>query len=108
MEPKAMNDSSPSRENPAAKLIAEKRYSDAITLLQERIADDPTSDDHSQLALAFLQLEDYESAAQQYETAARLDPTNIRLQEMSRLAKANAIGEVNVRVPEVLFFDRQI
>lgn len=102
-----MSESSTPDGNTAAKLIAEQRYQDAVKLLQERIAGNPTFEDHSQLALAFLQLEDYESAAGQYESAARLDPANTNVQEMLRIAKANAVAEINIRVPDPVFFERE-
>ena len=90
-----------------ADLIAQQRYSDAILLLQERIEQGATSKDHSELAVAFLQLEDYAAAAEHYEAAVDLDPSNSDLQEMLRVATANAIAQINVRVPEAVFFERE-
>ncbi len=99
-----MNDSTGSG---AADLIAAQRYSDAIKLLEQEIASSPTSQDHAQLAQAYLQLENYESSAFHYDEAVKLDPTDTSLQEMAALTRANAIAEVNVFVPEPRFFERE-
>ncbi|MDA1278392.1 MAG: hypothetical protein O2960_30740, partial [Verrucomicrobia bacterium] len=101
------NDSSSSDSSSTAlELIAQRRFSDAVTLLQERIAANPTAEDHSQFALAFLQLEDYVAAARHYEAAAVLNPSNKTFREMLAVARANAVAEVNVRVPDPVFFER--
>lgn len=92
----------------ANSLIAEGRYADAIASLQAQVRENPTVTAHVLLGLAFIQLEDYQAAAEQYQAAVDLEPSNTTALEMLRLARTNAIAEVNVRVPDPVFFDRDL
>ena len=61
----------------------------------------------SQLALKYYHQEKYELSATTYEHALRADPSNDRLKEMLQLAKANAIAEVHVSIPDLYYFNKE-
>ncbi|MEO8495861.1 MAG: peroxidase family protein [Planctomycetota bacterium] len=91
----------------AAKLIDERKYRDAIEVLQE-LATDPRGEISGLLGLAHYQLEDYSESATQFETALAHDSANPEWQAMYEMATANAVSELNVPVPDVYYFDKEI
>ncbi len=93
--------------NSVFELIARGQYSDAAKLLHERVkAQPPSAEDFAFLALASFHLEDYEASAKHYKAAIELDSSIEDWKLMLRRAEANAAAQVNVRVPDLRFFDR--
>lgn len=88
------------------RLLEQREYEDAIKVLKKEISDHPNGENNALLALAYFQREEYELAAKHYEAALNHDPINKDWREMMALAKANAIAEIHVPVPNVYYFER--
>ena len=87
-------------------LIERGNYLDAVKMLKQHVAQHPDGESHALLALAHFQLEEYDSAVEQYEAALQHDPDKQAWRDMLKAAKANAIAEVHVPVPDIYYFDR--
>ena len=92
----------------ARQLIEQRNFAAAIETLNGEIDRDQDGETHALLALAHFHSERYAEATEQYDLALKLDPANTDWQELRHLAKANAVAEVNVFVPDAYFFDREI
>ena len=60
------------------------------------------------LGLANYQLQKYDEAAKRYAAALQQNATNRDWEEMLDRARANAVAEVNVHVPDVYYFKREV
>ena len=90
----------------AERLIEARRYWEAIDLLSPQLPEDSEGRLHALVAVAHYGLEEYEESAANYELALERAPANGAWQEMLMQSRANAVAEVNVRVPDLSFFDR--
>ena len=90
----------------ARRLIEQRRYEDAVNLLNQDVSEHPDGEGHGLLAVAHFQLEDYQSATEHYEAALTFDSANQDWKEMLEYAKANSVAELHVPVPDVYYFDR--
>jgi tetratricopeptide (TPR) repeat protein len=88
------------------RFLEEGNYEGAVKALSGAILGDPSGESHALLGLAHFQLEEYASAATNYEAAIERGPDNHDWREMLAVAKANSIAEVHVPVPDIYFFDR--
>ncbi len=88
-------------------LLETRQYADAIALLENRLAETPTGDGFALLGLAHFQQEAYAEAATSYAAALEMDAGNLDWREMLASAQRNAVAELNVAVPDVIFFDRK-
>ena len=89
------------------RLIEQRDYLDAVRLLKEHVSQYPDGESHALLALAHFHLEEYGAAAEQYEAALQFESDNDAWRGMLDTAKANAIAEVHVPVPDIYYFDRE-
>ena len=93
--------------NEAIRLLDQKRYREAIEALNRVVTEDASGTAHALIGAAHFQLEDYDRAAEHYESALARDPNNASWKEMLSQSQANATAEVNVQVPDLRFFDRR-
>ena len=104
-----MSDGKESRSrSEAAQLIEERRYEEAISALSTMTSGDSDGETHAMIAVAHYNLQEYEEAAANYEFALERDPLNRAWQDMLTQSRANAVAEVNVHVPGIAFFDREV
>ena len=96
----------PERRPDAAQLIEERRFREAIASLNTRLAEDSGGRLHALVAAAHYGLEEYGDAAEHYERALKLDPSQQAWRDMLAQSRANAVAEVNVDVPDLSYFDR--
>lgn len=90
----------------AQQLIADGNFAGAIAALGPVLERQPDGETHALLALAHYLSEEYALAAQHYEAALKLSPGNPDWEEMLAKARANAVAEIQVPVPDVYFFER--
>ena len=104
-----MSDDAPvaARHSEAAQLIEQRRYAEALASLRTQLSEDSDGELHAMAAVAHYNLGEYDEAAASYERALAHDPTNRLWQDMLAQSRANAVGEVNVYVPSISFFDRE-
>ncbi len=88
--------------------IERRDYEAAISLLEGEPAGAQTTETHALLAQAYFQNELYERAAQHYATALQAVPQNGDWRDMLALAQANAIAGVDVHVPPLKYFERDV
>ena len=88
------------------RLLEEQDYEKVVKVLKKEKSAHPNGKNNALLALAYFHLEEYEQAAEHYEAALKHDPKNTDWHEMMQLAKANAVAEVQVSVPDVHYFER--
>lgn len=86
--------------------IADGDLVKAIEALTALIELKPDAETYALLGLAYYRVEMYANAAQYYERALELAPTNPEWQEMLRQAVANAAAEIHVPVPDLYYFER--
>lgn len=91
----------------AIHLLEQQQYKEAIEALTQVVEEDTSGTAHALIGVAHFQLEEYDRAAEHYQSALARDPNNAYWQEMLAQSQANATAEVNVQVPELRFFDRQ-
>ena len=96
------------RQGDARQLVEKRRYREAIDLLSARLSEDPDGETHALLAVAHYGLEEYAEAAANYEVALGRNPHNGSWRDMLMQSRANAVAEVNVHVPAVSYFDREM
>lgn len=94
-------------ETRAILLLEQRDYQAAIEVLKQQLASHSNGSTNALLGLAYFQIEQYETAAKYYDGALRHDANNKEWGEMSRMAKANAIAEVHVPVPDISYFERE-
>jgi hypothetical protein len=87
-------------------LIDERAYDEAVARLQQKVAEEPDATGHAMLALVHFQREEYGAAAEQYAIALTFSQDNPDLQLMAKIARENAVAELNVHVPEISYFDQ--
>ena len=85
-------------------LIENRKFNEAVNLLNTKLGGHPKE----LLALAYFRKEDYNQAAKYYEEALIEEPDNTDLQDMLFLSRANATAEVNVQVPDLHYFERDV
>jgi hypothetical protein len=86
--------------------LEQRDYAEAVKFLEQHVSEQPDGEGHALLALAHFQGEAYELAVKHYEIALAQEPDNKDWREMLALAKANAIAEIQVPVPDIYYFDR--
>lgn len=91
----------------ARRLIGEGNLAAAIALLKQQAEEQPDAETSGLLALAHYRSEEYALAAQHYELALLLTPGNPEWAEMLGKARANAVAEVSVPVPDYYWFTRE-
>ncbi len=91
--------------DPAVRLLDERKYDQAIEILDSAAAVEPTGTAHALLGLAYFQRQDYATAATHYEAALERDPGRADWRDMGERTRANAVARVDVAVPEVGYFD---
>ena len=91
----------------AIHLLDQQQYKEAIDALNPLVGEDSDGKVHALIAVAHFQIEEYDRAAEHYQSALACDPDNAYWQEMLAQSQANATAEVNVQVPDLRFFDRR-
>jgi tetratricopeptide (TPR) repeat protein len=93
--------------NQALRCVETGDYLGAVSVLEK--AENPPLNGESLalLGLGYYQLQKYDEAARWYVSALQQDVTNRDWQEMLARAKANAMAEVNVHVPDIYYFNRE-
>jgi len=81
--------------------------SEILKTLEALCETNPNGVNFSNLALAHYKSENYALAASAYEQALAFDPCNEEWKDLYASAKANAIAEVHVTVPEITYFSKQ-
>ena len=81
--------------------------SEIVAALEAVCETNPNGENFSNLALAYFKRENYALAASTYLRALPFEPTNSEWKEIYALAKANAHAEVNVTVPEIVYFEKE-
>jgi tetratricopeptide (TPR) repeat protein len=90
----------------ASRLLEQRDYEAAIKALEQPAMQDTTGDSAALMALACYQTEKYSQAANYYEAAVKLTPTDEGLRDMLAKARANTEAEIHVHVPEIYYFER--
>ena len=90
----------------AMRLIGERRFRDALGLLNAQLDVDSDGETHALAGAAHYGLQEYAEAADNYERALKLEPNKRTWQEMLMQSRANAVAEVSVHVPDITYFDR--
>ena len=94
--------------NQALSCIEARDYAGTIRILEKTEQPPLNGDSLALLGLANYQLQKYDQAAKWYAAALQQDAANEDWQEMLDRAKANAVAEVNVHVPDIYYFDRDV
>jgi hypothetical protein len=92
----------------ALEALERREYERALALLEGDLAARPEGELHALAGLASFQLERYDAAAQHYAAALQADGERSDWREMLAVAQANATAGVNVHVPELHYFDRDV
>ena len=92
----------------ALEALERREYERALALLEGDLAARPEGELHALAGLASFQLERYDAAAQHYAAALQADGERSDWREMLTVAQANATAGVNVHVPELHYFDRDV
>jgi tetratricopeptide (TPR) repeat protein len=92
----------------ALEALERREYERALVLLEGDLAARPGGELHALAGLASFQLERYDAAAQHYAAALQADGERSDWREMLTVAQANATAGVNVHVPELHYFDRDV
>ena len=92
----------------ALEALERREYERALALLEGDLAARPEGELHALAGLASFQLERYDAAAQHYAAALQADGERSDWREMLTVAEANATAGVNVHVPELHYFDRDV
>ena len=92
----------------ALEALERREYERALALLEGDLAVRPEGELHALAGLASFQLERYDAAAQHYAAALQADGERSDWREMLTVAQANATAGVNVHVPELHYFDRDV
>jgi tetratricopeptide (TPR) repeat protein len=99
---------SPDLQNQALRCIEKRDYDGAIGILEKTGNPRLNGECLAFLGLAYYQLQKYDQAVKWYAAALQQNATNQDWQEMLERAKANAVAEVNVHVPDVYYFKREV
>lgn len=89
-------------------LIEQQRFAEAVSKLKDATSGIPSAERQATLGLAYFHQEQYGLASAAYEEAVRLDPSRTEWQELWQQARDNELAEVNVPVPDVYYFDREL
>lgn len=92
--------------NEGLQLIWKRDYEAAINSLKPISDNDEDGQIHALLGLAYFQCEDYEAAAQYYETALSRTSNHEEWQDMFERAKGNKVSKINIPVPDFQYFQR--
>jgi tetratricopeptide (TPR) repeat protein len=88
------------------RFLDQRKYQDAIGVLEKAASYDKTGESQALLGLAHYQSEAYEQALRWYEGATALNPHNTAWREMQEQSRANAASEISVHVPDIHYFNR--
>jgi tetratricopeptide (TPR) repeat protein len=87
-------------------LLEQRDYEATIKALEQPAMQDTTGDSAALMAPACYQTEKYSQAANYYEAAVKLTPTDEGLRDMLAKARANTEAGIHVHVPEIYYFER--
>ena len=90
------------------RLIGDRAFADAIEILESGSGCDSCADIQQLLGLAHFHLQQYEQAVEHFAAAFELSPENTDIRYLLDMAGANAQSELDVAVPPLEFFDREI
>ena len=89
-------------------LIEERRFQDAVALLEPHLAQDVNGDVHGLLGLAHFQLEHYTESQRLLEQALTLSRNKVgRWQIVGEHARVNAFAEMQVVIPDITYFQTE-
>lgn len=100
------NEEEGGRDNEAVRLTDTRQLSQQIDQLKDELGKSPSFENYAELARLSMLAERYEEATRAYDSALELQPGETNLQRMRAMAHSNAVAELDVRVPEPSFFDR--
>ncbi|MEO8664623.1 MAG: peroxidase family protein [Ignavibacteria bacterium] len=88
-------------------LIDQKKYTEAIAGIKEKVKSNPDAANLAMLGLAYFHNEQYDLAAEVYQQAVNLDPSNEEWKAMLEKSTVNVHSELNVPVPDFYYFDKE-
>ncbi|NUO01382.1 MAG: tetratricopeptide repeat protein [Saprospiraceae bacterium] len=88
-------------------LLENRKYDEAITYFKQQVDKHPLGEVYAGLGRAYFMKEQYDMAANAYETALKLDASNEEWRELWHIANSNALSEVQVPVPDIYHFEKE-
>jgi tetratricopeptide (TPR) repeat protein len=90
----------------AVRFLGQWNYEEVVNALKDVATEDRSGESQALRGLAHFHLEQYDLAASCYKAALERDPANKDWQMMRDVAAENATARIDVRVPEVSYFQR--